>query len=461
MVVNKFVMSQNTTDVEDKLALLIQQTPLALIEWNHEFKVVSWNPAAEKIFGYSAEEIYLKHASTLVPEPVRPHVDRVMAALLEQVGGTFSRNENLRKDGTIITCEWINTPVVDNAGQHLGIYSIAQDITDRVAAEKIAQKSEAQLLKKSVDLEQAMQDLQRAQIHLIHNEKMLALGNLVAGIAHEINNPLGFLKGNINPAIDHLKDLFSLVDLYQEKYPNPDAEVQDLIDDIDLDFIRGDLPKLLSSMNQGIDRIRDISNSLRTFSRADSDHPVVFDLHDGLDSTILLLKHRLKGHDHRPAIEVVKQYGSIPEIECFAGQLNQVFMNLLANAVDELDEACQERSLESLHQDPQQITITTQLLHQRPDFVPRDATAEGLASDSSQWVEIQIQDNGRGISEDVKAQIFEHLFTTKSVGKGTGLGLTLSRQIIEEKHGGRLSLESAPGQGTIFRIQLPLVYESQ
>lgn len=454
-------MSNGVNDVENKLALLIQQTPLALIEWNHEFQVVSWNPAAEKIFGYTAEEIYLKHASTLVPEPVRSHVNHLMTELLRQAGGLFSRNENVRKDGTIIVCEWTNTPVIDASGKNMGIYSIVQDITDRVKAEQIVKQSEAQLLQKSTALEQAIQDLQRAQLHLVHNEKMLALGNLVAGIAHEINNPLGFLKGNINPALEHLKDLFTLIDLYQEKYPNPDHDLQDLIDDIDLDFIRTDLPKLLSSMNQGIDRIRDISNSLRTFSRSDSDHPVIFDLHDGLDSTVLLLKHRLKGHDHRPAIKVVKQYGDIPEIECFAGQLNQVFMNLLANAVDELDEACQERSLESLHQYPQQITIATQLLSQGPNLAARNAVSRNLGDRPVQWVEIQIQDNGRGISEEVKAQIFEHLFTTKSVGKGTGLGLTLSRQIIEEKHGGRLSLESAPGQGTIFRIQLPLVYESQ
>ncbi|HEY9689422.1 MAG TPA: ATP-binding protein [Coleofasciculaceae cyanobacterium] len=452
------MMPKNTKGLEEKFARLIQQTPLALIEWNREFKAVSWNPAAEKIFGYSAEDMYLQHASTLVPEHVRPHVDGVMTALLQQMGGTFSRNDNLKKDGSIITCEWINTPVLDDGGEPLGIYSIVQDITDRVEAEQTAQQSEAQLLQKSAALEQAIQDLQRAQLHLIHNEKMLALGNLVAGIAHEINNPLGFLKGNINPALEHLDDLFALIDLYQDKYPDPDLEIQDLIDDIDLDFIRIDLPKLLTSMNQGIDRIRDISNGLRTFSRSDSDHPVIFDLHDGLDSTILLLKHRLKGHDHRPAIEVVKQYGKIPEIECFAGQLNQVFMNLLANAIDELDEACQDLSLEFLHQNPQQITITTQLSCQHPDLALQDL--QDLGNNLTKWIEIRIQDNGRGISDDVKSQIFEHLFTTKSVGKGTGLGLTLSRQIIEEKHGGRLTLESAPGQGTTFRILLPLVYEN-
>jgi len=456
-------MSKNSNNLEEKFTFLIQQTPLALIEWNHEFKAVSWNPAAEKIFGYSAEEMYLQHASTVVPEHIRSYVDDVMSALLKQMGGTFSRNDNLKKDGSIITCEWINTPIFDDFGQPLGIYSIVQDITDRVEAEQTLKQSEAKLLQKSEALEQAIQDLRQAQLHLIHNEKMLALGNLVAGIAHEINNPLGFLKGNINPALDHLNDLFALIDLYQDKYPHPDPDLQNFIDDIDLDFIRSDLPKLLSSMNQGIDRIRDISNGLRTFSRADSDHPVIFDVHDGLDSTILLLKHRLKGHDHRPAIEVIKNYGSIPEIECFAGQLNQVFMNLLANAIDEFDEVCQELSSVSLHQNPQQITITTQLSHQPHDMThnptrdPAPGQNQGQNQGQVQWIEIWIQDNGRGMSHEVQAQVFEHLFTTKSVGKGTGLGLTLSRQIIEEKHRGRLTLESAPGQGTTFRIALPLV----
>lgn len=432
-------MSNQFLGITEKLSFLIQQTPLALIEWNQDLCVISWNPAAEKIFGYSAEEIYLQPVSRIVSPTVQTTLKPLMVALLEERKTVVYQNENLRKDGSIIICEWINTPVFDDEGRMLSIYSIAQNVTDRVMAERRLQESEAQLLEKSTTLEQVVEQLQQAQIQLVQSEKMSALGNLVAGVAHEINNPLGFLKGNIRPALEHLEDLFALLDAYAEHHPDPHQQVQQLIEEVDLEFIRQDLPKLLESMNQGIDRIKTISDSLRTFSRLDSEYPVSFDLQDGLDSTILLLKHRLKSHDHRPAIQVIKNYGDVPEVECFAGQLNQVFMNLLANAIDELDEACRDHPVQALSENPPQIIITTAL------------------SADQKSVHLSIQDNGRGIAEELQSQIFEHLFTTKLVGKGTGLGLTLSRQVIEEKHGGRLWLESQLGAGTTFMIELPLV----
>jgi signal transduction histidine kinase len=281
-------------------------------------------------------------------------------------------------------------------------------------------------------IEQQDQQLQQTQLQLIQREKMSALGNLVAGVAHEINNPVGFLSGNIQPALDYIQELFDLLDLYQEKSPDRDGEIQDRIEEIDLEFIRQDLPKLVGSMQTGIDRICNISTSLRTFSRADTDMPVPFNLHQGLDSTILILKHRLKASETRQEIEVIKNYGQIPPVKCFAGQLNQVFMNLLANAIDAIDEAIEKGKVFQTC-----IQISTELV------------------DSS--VVIRIQDNGMGIPEAVKAKIFDRLFTTKNVGQGTGLGLAIAHQIIVEKHGGSLSCISELGKGTEFIVMLPIV----
>ncbi len=280
------------------------------------------------------------------------------------------------------------------------------------------------------------QELQQTQLQMIQTEKMSALGNLVAGVAHEINNPVGFLNGNITPALDYINDLFELVDLYQQKYPQPDADIQEEIETIDLEYIREDLPKLVGSMREGVKRIADISTSLRTFSRADTDHPVACNIHDGIDSTIMILKHRLKANEFRPEIQVIKSYENLPQIECYAGQMNQVFMNILANAIDALDESSQDRTFADIKAKPNCITITTSVENNR--------------------VKIAITDNGKGMSEEVKAKVFDHLFTTKEVGKGTGLGLAIAQQIVVEKHGGAIAINSTLGQGTEFVISLPI-----
>lgn len=295
-----------------------------------------------------------------------------------------------------------------------------------------------ELAAKNRRIEQTLQELARTQAQMVQSEKMSALGNLVTGIAHEINNPVGFLKGNIQPALDYVRDLFGLVDLYQEQYPQPNPVIQSKMTSIDLEFLREDLPKLIDSVNQGVDRISGISTSLRTFSRADSDRPVPFNLHDGLDSTLLILKHRLKANEERPAVKVVTYYGDIPLVECYAGQMNQVFMNILANAIDALDESCQGLSLEEIISKPRRITITTEL------------------ADDRQHVVIRCKDNGTGIPEDVKDRIFDHLFTTKGVGQGTGLGLAIAHQIVTEAHNGSLDVQSEVGQGTEFYIRLPI-----
>ncbi|MFN6465255.1 MAG: sensor histidine kinase [Nostoc sp. DedVER02] len=263
---------------------------------------------------------------------------------------------------------------------------------------------------------------------------MSALGNLVAGIAHEINNPVGFIAGNLQPAIDYINDLFRLIDFYQTKMPDLEPEIAD----IDLEYLREDLPKLINSLKLGVQRIRHISMSLRTFSRADRDYKVLFNIHEGIDSTIMILKHRLKASNDRPEIEIIKDYANLPEIECFPGQLNQVFMNILANAIDALEDSNIGRSFTDIEVKPNRITVKTEL------------------SNHSQFVNIRIQDNGIGMRNDVKQKIFEYLFTTKAVGKGTGLGLAIAHQIVVEKHGGAIAVNSTLGEGTEFVITLPV-----
>ncbi|MEG4801944.1 AAA family ATPase [Microcoleus sp. ARI1-B5] len=286
-------------------------------------------------------------------------------------------------------------------------------------------------------LELYLNELKQMQLQLVQNEKMSAVGNLVAGVAHEINNPVGFIAGNLQPAQEYVGDLFNLIDLYQEKFPAPGVEIEAEIEDMDLEYLREDLPKLIGSMKEGVDRIRNISTSLRTFSRADSDRPVSFNIHDGLESTVLILKHRLKASEFRPAIEVVKEYGNLPLVKCFPGQLNQVFMNILANAIDALEESNQGRSFSEIKARPNQITVQT------------------VMSEDNNQVLIRIKDNGVGMSSEVKENIFNHLFTTKSVGQGTGLGLSIAHQIVVEKHGGTLVVNSCLGQGAEFVICIP------
>jgi PAS domain S-box-containing protein len=414
---------------QQRLSLLIQGTPLAVIEWDDGFNVTAWNTAAQRVFGYSAEEAMGQNAALILPEEAKPYVQDILDALLSQQGGTHSINQNIAKGGREITCEWHNATLISPDGATVGVASVVMDITERqAAATAIQQKSE--------ELAQALHQLQQAQLHIVQSEKMSALGNLVAGVAHEINNPIGCVVGNVNAVQDYARDLLGIIDLYAQKFPEPGAEIEDELETVDLDYVRDDLPKLIKAMKDGGDRIKSISRSLRTFSRADADSKQAFNLHEGLDSTVLILRHRLKANDLRPEIQVVTDYGLLPNVQCFPGQLNQVFMNILANAIDALDEASLGYSYEQLQATPNRITISTRV-------------------EADQLV-IAIADNGPGIPESVRARIFDHLFTTKTAGKGTGLGLAIARQIMVETHGGELNVTSDPGHGTQFVMALPL-----
>jgi signal transduction histidine kinase len=278
-------------------------------------------------------------------------------------------------------------------------------------------------------------ELQTSQLHLIQQEKMSALGNLVAGVAHEINNPVGCIVGNVGATHAYFKDVFGLLELYQKHYPQPHVEIQTGTKAIDLDFIRQDLPNLINSMKLSASRIQDISTSLRTFSRADQEHKIACNLHEGIDSTILILKHRLKANEVRPAIEVITDYGEIPSVRCFLGQINQVFMNILANSIDAIDA--------SMDKDPENNET-------------KNSWLKIQTSIQDEHVKVQISDNGAGMSGETQQRIFDKLFTTKGVGKGTGLGLAIAHQIIVEKHSGSISVHSDLGKGTEFSICIPI-----
>lgn len=304
----------------------------------------------------------------------------------------------------------------------------------------LTQTLEEQVRDRTQALSQALEDLQHSHLQVIQSEKMSALGNLVAGVAHEINNPIGCVVGNVSAVEATIKDLFGVIDLYGKHFPNPGAEIEDELETVDLDYLREDLPKLVKAMRDGSDRIVSISRSLSIFSRADTDRKQAFNLHEGIDSTILILRHRLKANEYRPEIQVLIDYGDLPMVECFPGQLNQVFMNILANAIDAIDESNQSRSSAELAANPNCIKVQTAL--------------------SGDQVQITIFDNGTGMSEEVRSRIFDHLYTTKTVGKGTGLGLAIAQQIIEEKHGGTIEVNSKLGKGATFIIRVPVLHNT-
>ena len=333
------------------------------------------------------------------------------------------------------------------------IFSVAwlSALLDRKLAAQISysaelQASKAKLKQQKRELSQTLLEVKSLQAQLIQSEKMSSIGQLVAGVAHEINNPINFIHGNLKHLEAYAQDLLSLIALYQRHYPEPVSAIEEALTELELDFLQEDLVKISSSMQVGTDRIRDIVLSLRNFSRMDEADLKSVDIHEGIESTLMILQHRLKENSQTRAVEIVRDYAQLPLIDCYPGQLNQVLMNLLSNAIDAIEDMSEARisnrsaELDSeLESDSKggRIEIRTSLF-------------------GSDWVEIAIADNGPGIPETIQEKIFDPFFTTKPVGKGTGLGMSISYKIIVEKHNGKLDVASTAGQGTDFLVRIPI-----
>lgn len=345
----------------------------------------------------------------------------------------LSESENKIRGLSLGAVDYITKPfqqdeVLARIRLHLRLQSLTKDLADR------NQDLEKRVAERTSDLERALQELKATHISLVRAEKLSSLGQLLSGVAHEINNPVNFIHGNLDHAYHYAHDLMEMLRLYRIYYPEPMPELARQLDDLDLDFVVEDFPKVLESMKLGTDRIRELVASLRSFSRMGANQLALSDIHEGIENTLTILQHRLKARGDRPTVEIIRDYGDLPMIECCAGELSQVFMNLIANAIDALEE------LDWLHMTGKQPEIKIQT-----HFEP-----------TRQEVEIGVLDNGPGMLPEVKAQLFDAFFTTKPASRGTGLGLAIARSIVVDRHGGKIRCDSEPGQGTRFSICLPI-----
>ena len=424
---------------EHKQAQKEQAKLLAILEAAPDFistadltgQVLYFNKAARRMLELGEEEsLHKRNLSQNHPKWANEIIQNQGLPESVRVGDWVGETAVLKADGREIPISQLIIAHKSPEGEVEYFSTIARDISELKAAEET-------LVQKAEDLERTLKELQSTQVHLLQSEKMSSIGQLVAGVAHEMNNPLGFIAASVKQAKPTFADIVDHLKLYQKKFPAPGDEILIHAEEIDLEYSLSDLPEMIDSMTIACDRLKDISTSLRTFTRADREYKIPFNIHQGIDSTILILKHRLKANEQRPKIEVITNYGKLPEVECFPGQLNQVFMNILANAIDALDESNTDRTFREIKANPNQIMITTSLKNKQ--------------------VEVKIADNGQGMSESIKRKVFDDLFTTKGVGKGTGLGLAIAQSIVVEKHGGTLDVNSTPSVGTEFVITLPIL----
>lgn len=424
-------------DSEERFSAVLEAAGEYIWEMNDNWEYTFLSSRIRDVLGYQPLELI---GRSILEQAQSEHHRTICQALIiaAEQGQPFGFEAVFRdKQGNTVWNHISGLPMFSSDGETIiGFRGVGLNITDRKMTEFALQKSLRQM-------EAALQELRRTQSQLVQSEKMSSLGQLVAGIAHEINNPTSFIYGNVNHAESYMKQMLDLINHYQVHYPQPAPDIADRLVAIDLEFVQEDFPKVIHSMRTGAERIQSIVSALQNFSRMDESEVKFANVHEGIDSTLMILSQRLNRTDGKLPIAVVKNYIDLPEINCYAGQLNQVFMNVLLNALDALDERDRQRPIEEIQQHPSQITITTSLLK----------ISEGYGQ---QMVQIQIKDNGVGIPKTVRDRIFDPFFTTKPVGQGTGMGLAISYQVITEKHNGRLSCQSEPGQGTEFTILLPL-----
>ncbi len=412
------------------------------------------NQAVKQVFGYEPEEMLGRPFTDFMPAEQLVKDVVVFQHILK--GEVLRQYETigLGKDDKLIHLLFNAIALLDEQGQVVGTTGTALDITERKIAEDTLRQSEARFREQAQELELALNQLKCAQSQLIQAEKMLSMGQMVAGVAHEINNPVTFIYGNLTPAREYFQDLSRLIESYQKTYPNPTPEIRHIVEEIDLEFLMEDWQQLIDSMQAGAERIRQIVRSLVLFSRQNTSQKKPVDIHQGIDNTLILLQHQLRskgisasGRDSAlcSEIKVIKDYGQLPQVTCDGGQLNQVFMNLLCNAIDALE----------TQPSPRIITIRTEMGSRESGVGNREK------SSCAPSVVIRIADNGPGMSEAVHKKMFDPFFTTKSVGSGMGLGLSISYQIVVEKHLGQISCISTPGRGTELIVEIPVTCKRQ